>query len=294
MIINRQIESELTKYDIKSVLKEHSDYLVLLAERKTDLEKVFIKAPLNQNGRQAIEREYFNQKFFCELAEKQDCGFTFLPANLADGVIEFPDISGKVEWLGKMKSELITISKKSAVDAYLDEYLKLQEVMRQVVFSDLPEHIREDWYVRKENLPDKFRSNLDYLHEKGIISRSFVSGAIGLLDRYLDHWAFQHHDIVPWHMGRQPDGRLLLVDAGWAGWSLKYYDFAYTALQLIGYADRRSDAELIIQKLSSIYGNEKDFEPVLKAALYYRAAKLARELHEKGIDSYSEIIDFIR
>lgn len=43
---------------------------------------------------------------------------------------------------------------------------------------------------------------------------------------------FVHHDIGPTNMARLADGRLLVIDAEYARWEMKWYDAAYSFLQL--------------------------------------------------------------
>lgn len=46
------------------------------------------------------------------------------------------------------------------------------------------------------------------------------------------HRGFAHHDIGPMNMARLSDGRLLINDAEFARWEMKWYDTAYSFLQL--------------------------------------------------------------
>lgn len=43
---------------------------------------------------------------------------------------------------------------------------------------------------------------------------------------------FVHHDILPSNLARLPDGRLMVNDAEFARWEMKWYDVAYTFLQM--------------------------------------------------------------
>jgi len=285
----------LKDYDIKSIIKENDDYSVLLAVRENDAERFFIKYPLSEKGRQAINREFHNQKFFNDLAAKEDCGFQFLSVTIEEGFLAFPDVSEKVIWLGELKPESLASRQNEPIENYLDNYFKLQGVMRKVIFDDLSKPLQDDWQERKESVKKNFQKNSDYLLEKGLISGALFAEGVNLFQTYGENWAFQHHDIVPWHIGRQDDGRLLLVDSGWAGWSLKYYDFAYTILQLIGYADRLADAKILAARAKEEYGDDLDFEPIFKAALFYRGMKLAKELQEAGDAAGREkVFEFVK
>ncbi len=278
---------KLEKYIYNSTIKKTNDYSVVLASRKIDSSKVFIKTPMTDAGKKMIDREYNNQKFLHNLALKNDCGFKFLPTTLDDGMIVFSDITGQVVWLGELGGS------NEPIQCYLDKYMKLQKVMRNILFKDLPQTIKDDWMFRKGNFQKNIHTNSIYLLENELISKTFVDQAIGVMSEFGSNWAFQHHDIVPWHIGRLNDGELLLIDTGWAGWSLKYYDFAYTALQLIGYTDRTEDAKILLTNAKRLYGHEKNYDPIFKVALYYRGLRLAKELHEAKFDTAKNVLEFI-
>jgi hypothetical protein len=278
---------KLKNYIYNSTIKKTDDYSVVLANRKIDSSKVFIKIAMTEAGKKMIDREYNNQKFLYNLAMKNDCGFKFLPTTLNDGVIEFPDITDMVTWLGELGGN------NEPIQSYLGQYMKLQKIMRDISFKDLPQAIIDDWIFRKGNVQKNIHTNSDYLLENKLISKTFVDKAIVLMSEFGDNWAFQHHDLVPWHIGRLIDGELLLIDTGWAGWSLKYYDFAYTALQVIGYTDRAEDAKILLSNAKRLYGHEKNYDSILKVALYYRGLRLAKELHEAKFDSAKRVLEFI-
>lgn len=278
---------KLKNYIYNSTIKKTDDYSVILANRKIDSSKVFIKVPMTDAGKKMIDREYNNQKFLYDLALNNDCGFKFLPTTLNDGMIVFPDVTGQVTWLGELGGN------NESIQSYFDEYMKLQKIMRNISFKDLPQVIKDDWVFRKGNFQKNIQINSNYLLENKLISKTFVGKAIGVMSEFSDNWAFQHHDVVPWHIGRLTDGELLLIDTGWAGWSLKYYDFAYTALQLIGYTNRTKDPEILLANAKRLYGHEKNYDSILKAALYYRGLRLAKELHEARLDTAKNVLEFI-
>jgi hypothetical protein len=171
--------------------------------------------------------------------------------------------------------------------------MQFQKVLRTVLFRDLPNELRDDWKYRKVNFQKNIQINSDYLIKNNLISSSFVDQITSIMIKYVDNGALQHHDIVPWHIGRLQDGSLLLIDTGWAGWSLKYYDFSYTALQLIGYTDRAEDAKTLLKNAKKLYGHEINYDLFLKTSLYYRGIRLAKELHEAKIGTEKSVIDFI-
>jgi len=202
---------QFKNYQVSALVKETEDYSVVLAIRNEDKEKCFIKTPKNESGKRAIDREYNNQKFFCELAEKRDCGFCFLPVAMDEGGLVFPDVSEQIIWLGELKSEMKVSSINEPVENYLDSYLKLQRAMREAKFDELPQPIKDDWQMRKNNLQNNLDNNIGYLLENKLVSKSLMDEGLNLFNKYKDNWAFQHHDIVPWHIGRQMDGSLLFV-----------------------------------------------------------------------------------
>lgn len=94
-------------------------------------------------------------------------------------------------------------------------------------------------------------------------------------------------------MSKEP---IILIDSGWAGWSFKYYDFAYFILQMIGYANRMDDALLMLKTVRREFGKDDNFENLFKAAMFYRGMRLARELDENHSrrDLAERLIEFVR
>jgi hypothetical protein len=287
-------KTTLRSYEIKSIIKETSDCLITLAVNKSNGEKVFVKSPKSKIGEQAINREFNNQKFFCRLAEIKDCGFQLLPVSMDEKLLVYPDISEQVNWLGEPRSETTISPKNELINAYLGNYLKLQRVIREIEFNDLPQPIKDDWQIRKNNWLKNYKKDSDYLLKRKLISKKIIEVGKNLIEKFKNKGALQHHDIVPWHIGRRKDGQQILVDAGWSVWSLKYYDFAYSALQLIGYADQVKDAKILLAAAEKEYGHEQNFDTLLKTALVYRGIRLVKELHEAKFRSWKKVLEFIK
>jgi hypothetical protein len=104
-----------------------------------------------------------------------------------------------------------------------------------------------------------------------------------ILEKGSQKQAFQHHDLVPWHMARKrSDRKLILADSGWSGWSLKYYDIAYFVLQMIGYTERTDEALRFLEIAKNEFQFDAQFQKTLSTPLSYRGIRLALELYNQG------------
>ena len=260
-------------------IKKTQEYSVYTAVEEKSGNKVFIKIAESEKTADFIKREFENQVFLSRLSDFYDCGFIFLEPELRGRIIIYPDITQRVEWLGQTSPEKYCYKPKiSKIEEYINQVILLQKALFKVSFEQLPGFIKNDWNTRKSRMGDNLRIDSNILREHGLISKEEQKKSFNLLSENNIEWNYQHHDLVPWHMGRMNDGTYVLIDSGWAGWSLRYYDFAYFALQMIGYASSEIDADIMLGRAEKEFENDPCFFCNMQKVLIYRGTRLAREL----------------
>ncbi|MFB6182151.1 MAG: hypothetical protein ABEJ24_04630 [Candidatus Magasanikbacteria bacterium] len=242
-------------------------------------EDYFLK---NYKNEAKAEREYINQKFFYNLAQEHDTGFNFLePKNTGDKIF-YPALKEDFKWLApgsSMEDELVELQ------GYLESMLEFFKFcQRRIDFEDLPEEIQHRYDQKgDQHYLDNFDKDSEYLEDQDLMSTAEKNNLRDVLVTNVDQRAFQHHDVVPWHMAKNKEsGEIILVDAEWADWSLWAYDIAYYILQMVGYADQVEDAETVYKKVKQECSNKDNFDELLHCALVYRGTRLAAELHRAG------------
>ncbi|KKP82831.1 MAG: hypothetical protein UR82_C0030G0010, partial [Candidatus Moranbacteria bacterium GW2011_GWF1_35_5] len=216
-------ENEINEETI--IIRETFDLLTYTAN--IDGKDFFIKEAKSENGVAMNKREFYNQLFLKTMADGKDVGFEFLTPTLAGKRLIYPDITKYSTWLAK---DFSPQTKMVPLKEYLQEMIKFMRFCLSMEFEQIPIELKKDTQKRVKNILDKFEKDAKYLLEHGLLEISDIKTLeekvrSGL---HLRNQAFQHHDIVPWHMARKhSDNRLILIDAGWSGWSLKYYDIAY-------------------------------------------------------------------
>jgi hypothetical protein len=290
------VEKNLLNFKDIKLIKKTPEYMVFLAREARGSENVFIKIPSLEENKQFIEREYVNQLFLHKLSKCEDCGFEFLEPRMRDEVLVYPDISKQVTWLGQTSPEKKDFQPTvEPIDKYLKQMIKLQKALLKVEYNILPDFIKQDWQSRKKGIINNLNNDAQFLYKHKLISNKERKSAEESLDEKKIKWNYQHHDIVPWHIGRVNDS-LFLVDAGWAGWSMRYFDIVYYALQMIGYAGREEDAQKMLRQAKSEFDRDSWISENLKRVAWYRGIRLARELFElrKYPSGANKVLEFIR
>jgi len=265
--------------DIK-IIRETADLLIYSGIIKD--ENIFIKEAKSENGIVMNEREFNNQTFLKKMTDGRDVGFEFLTPKLEDKKLIYPDITKQSTWLAK---DFLPETKMAPLSEYAKEMIKFMRFCLDIKFDQIPAELKKDNKKRRDNLLEKFEKDARYLLENGIIKIADIKKIeekvkLGL---YAHNQAFQHHDIVPWHMARKHhDGGLILVDAGWSGWSLKYYDIAYYILQMIGYSERKNEALDFLNIIKKDFADDPMFKETLFIPLSYRGIRLSAELVQRG------------
>jgi hypothetical protein len=141
-------------------------------------------------------------------------------------------------------------------EEYLDEILKFfQFCHNKIEFEDTPESVKERYKQKgNQHYLDKFNIDSGYLIENGLLTKSEAVELKEILQKYIDKRAFQHHDVVPWHMAKNKGtGEITLVDPQRGDWSLWAYDITYYILQMVVYSKRVEDAKKIYKKVKKIF-----------------------------------------
>lgn len=262
----------------RMVIRETPDLSIFIDT--VEGEQVFVKEAKTENGVSMNEREFYNQTFLRSLSQEKDTGFEFLPPVLDGKKLIYPDISDAVDWLAKDEAPETEMA---PLQVYLPVMVKFMRACLEVEFSQLPPEMRLDSEKREATVQGKLEQDAKYLLEKGLLNETDLQEIVEMVRAGLVNKAFHHHDLVPWHMARKhSDGNLILVDSGWSGWSLKYYDIAYYALQMTGYAERKEEARTFLSAIREEFKDDQNFRETLAAPLSYRGIRLAAELDKQG------------
>lgn len=269
------------------IIKETEDLSIFTA--KENGKSLFFKKPKTKNGIIMNTRESNNQKFLINITQGYDVGFEFLEPKLEDNAIVYPDVNQFATFLAKSENPK---DNHALLSDYIEEMIKFIKFTLQIPYSDIPEEIKIDSQIRKENIWNKFNIDSEFVIAAGLITKNDISKIRSLIEGGLERMAFQHHDLVPWHMARKTnDQKLILIDSGWSGWSLKYYDVAYYVLQMVGYARKKDDALLFLKRIREKLKDNKELNNALAIPFGYRGVRLAAEL--KNIGKTEEAQDVI-
>lgn len=251
--------------------------------------KFFVKQAKTEEGIIANTRELNNQKFLTTVTDGKDAGFEFLEPTFDGKNLSYIDINESADWLAHDNSpgtQMVPLSE------YSEEMVKFFKFCLQIPYDKIPEEIKIDSQKRLANVMVNLEKDSKTLMESGIITEADAQKMKKCLENGFDQQAFQHHDVVPWHMARKrSDKNLVLVDSGWSGWSLKYYDIAYYVLQMVGYAQRPDDALNFLDIVKEEFKDDLKFKEILSSPLSYRGVRLAAELHRQGkVKNAQEVI----
>lgn len=254
-------------------------------------EKIFVKKPKTENGVEMNTREFYNQKFLRTATEGQDVGFEFLTPIFDKKVLVYPDISEAVDWLATDNTPQTPMAN---LDEYIAEMVQFIRFCLAIPYESIPSEIKLDAQKRVANVWSNFETDSTLLLEAAILSETDKIRMKNCLGDGINKQAFQHHDMVPWHMARKhSDGKIILVDSGWSGWSFKYYDIAYFVLQMIGYAERPRDALRFLEIIKKEFQSDPQFQKTLSTSLSYRGIRLATERYKQGmVKNAQDVLSF--
>jgi hypothetical protein len=169
------------------------------------------------------------------------------------------------------------------LEEYSEEMIQFMKFCIKIPFEKIPLEIKADSHQRIHNLLNNFEKDSLILQEAEMITERDRIKMKKILEKGSQKQAFQHHDLVPWHMARKrSDRKLILADSGWSGWSLKYYDIAYFVLQMIGYTERTDEALRFLEIAKNEFQFDAQFQKTLSTPLSYRGIRLALELYNQG------------
>lgn len=121
---------------------------------------------------------------------------------------------------------------RSFTDSDLEDVFQAILFLHRIRHDQLPASLRRKG--RKYTAKERFEQQDAYFRPAlgTLVTRAEVSKLQRLMREVGYKRRFVHHDILPLHMARLPDGKLLITDAEYARWEMKWYDVAYTYLQL--------------------------------------------------------------
>ncbi|MFA5128091.1 MAG: hypothetical protein WC457_03780 [Patescibacteria group bacterium] len=275
------------EYKNINIIKETKDLSIFIAEDNGN--KFFYKKPRTKDGEIKNTREFNNQKFLLKITHEKNVGFEFLEPKFEDKTLIYPDINQFGVFLAKSEAPA---DNHTQFSTYSEEMIKFIKFCLQIPYSGIPEAIKIDSQTRKNNILNKFNTDGELLASTGLISKKEINNIENIIGNGLRKMAFQHHDLVPWHMARKTeDQKLILIDSGWSGWSLKYYDVAYYVLQMTGYARKKDDAFALLEKVKNEFRDDAELHSSLAASFGYRGIRLAAELERIGkIEEAKDVI----
>jgi len=235
---------------------------------------VFVKATMSAAQVPQIENEGKANIFLRQLLDGKKF---FVPAPLgevrSDGrvhALAFEFV--RPRWLAAKFRLNASIS-----DADLCDIAELIETLHANEERGVPKYFK-DRAVREFNddhLRQKQREYLVPVLAAGHIREADEQALVEIATGSLIPRRFVHHDIVPWNLGRNESGRLVVTDAEFARWGMAGYDVAYWFLQcytFLGDSDlARRGLKTFMQRLA-FTGAPSD--PIWKPLAYRVSANL--------------------
>lgn len=222
-----------------------------------------MKQAAGKGGMTGLQREYHNQLFLHEYSQENDLGFVFYRPKWHGDWLLYPYLD-LVKWLANNEHSI-----NQSFDTYKNIFGKFIQQCHRIDYSEIPDSIKKDSDERTAGLHDKFEVDLKFIKNQALVNMEEVQLLRSRFEAHIDKKAFQHHDVVPWHMATAKNG-FYLIDAGWATWSLWGYDIAYYILQMIGCSSQIDDAKNCYKYMKALYDNMEDFNAVLNTSLAYR------------------------
>ena len=278
-------------FDVKKIISKNLRSSKFIGEK--DGQEYFVK---RYEDEEKTKREYENQKFLYEISKGKNSGFSFLQPKKIDSFIYYPALSVEDnEWLADGN---LPGSHFNDLDSYQEELFSFFRFCHEdIEFADIPDSMKQRYQDKgDEHYLENCDESAEYLQSKDLLSKSEIEKLRDVLEKNVDKRAFQHHDVVPWHMVKGIDsGEITLIDPEWSDWSLWAYDIAYFILQIVGYAERVDDAKNFYNKIAGEYKDKEDFDELLHCALAYRGSRLIPELHEQGkVSTLDKVIEITK
>jgi hypothetical protein len=249
----------------------------------------FVKQAKTAAGVVENTREFHNQTFLYHSAQGKDIGFDFLLPTFDGTSLIYPDISTTHQWLA---TDMQTTTDVQTFESYRQELFTFLKWCLDIPYSDIPSEIRVDSDERRLLNGPRFETDVAYLLEHALITQTQAEQLHTYLEQHFDTRAFQHHDIVPWHMAKDiQTGRITLVDGGWSSWSFRYYDIAYYTLQMIGHTGNTTDAYAFWDLAKKEFSYDPHYMEIIATPLSYRSVRFAAELNRQNkLDSSQQIL----
>lgn len=262
----------------RHIIRETPDLFLYLDTR--DGVNVFVKQAKTDIGAQNNAREFHNQAFLDQQTHIRDMGFVFVVPRLEGKNLVFTALTNTVDWLATNNTPSTSMA---PLSEYMQTMLTFLQACQHIRGEELPVELQQDAHMRQNKLWTNFHTDSDTLKTAELITSTEGKKMQEAIEKGLSHQAYQHHDLVPWHMARRKnDDKLILVDAGWAGWSLQYYDVAYYVLQMTGYAERAEEAQQFLSTAKKEFHTDPTLHEALASAFSYRSTRLAAELYRQG------------
>lgn len=121
---------------------------------------------------------------------------------------------------------------RSTTDSDLEDVFQAMLFLHRIRHDQLPESLRRKG--RRYSAKERFEQQDSYFRPTigTLVTRAEIGRLQDMMREVGYKRRFVHHDILPLNIARLPDGKLLISDAEYARWEMKWYDVAYTYLQL--------------------------------------------------------------
>ncbi|GEM_PF-2722142 len=285
----KKSDDEQIEASIEKIVKETEDFLVFTGCSKN--KKIFVKRQKTEKGKVMNDRELVNQKFLHKITQGKNTGFKFIVPVLVGNDLVYPDLNNHVDWLALSHETDI-----APLASYEKQMFYFFDFCLEIDYMWLPKEIKEDAKERMSHVMTNFNNDIKFIVERGVINMLEGYKFRSLIEKGMHNRAFQHHDVVPWHMAKEKvSGEHILIDSGFSGWSLKYYDLSYYVLQMTGYAQRKKEALEFLNMAINHFRDDKEFFQTLATAMSYRGIRLIAELLRKGKDvNAQEVLGVVR
>jgi hypothetical protein len=263
------------------IIDEHERHAVFVAQTSRG-ESVVIKATSNPEQAIQIENEVQASSYLGELISSRRYRFP-LPwdekakrkGDVSAAAYDFiPDVTWFATKFPTMHLE------HPMSDEGLNDLMSLMKILHAMRAENIPACFlhRAAQEFTDEHYREKLKGYLEPVIGAACVSPDQASTLLSMACDAKIVRRFQHHDLVPWNLGRDAEGRLVVVDAEFARWGMAYYDVAYAFLQIYFML---GDADLAHRWLMAALKTFKsDTFPIEQAIWQPMAYRFGANLHE--------------
>lgn len=208
-------------------LDETIRHRILLAER--DGKKVVIKVAVVAVEQDNLRTEANAHEMLRRLSPR-NAPFTFPETETLEDDAVFISVRPFVEhgWFSTTPFRIL----RKVTDRDLEDVFQVMAFLHRIRENQLTPYFRTQGKVF--TLEERLQRHRAYLKPAigTLCSEKEARDLVAMMKGVGYLRGFAHHDIGPMNMARLPDGRLFINDTEFARWEMKWYDVAYSFLQL--------------------------------------------------------------